>query len=651
MLTHSNLLANVRSIGTALGMREGDVGVSWLPLYHDMGLIGAWLMPLYFGLPVVILSPLAFLSRPIRWLRAISRYHATISAAPNFAYELAAAKISDAELEGLDLSAWRSALNGAEPVLPATLDRFAARFASCGFRRESLLPVYGLAEGSLAVSIPPPGVGPRIDRVDRAIFEREGRAVPVPSNGTADDANGISFVSVGPAIPRIEVRVVNPDGKDVEERAEGQLWFRGPSVTRGYFQNKEATATLFPSGAEEGWLNSGDRAYLAGGDVYITGRVKDIIIHAGRNLYPHEIEDLVAQLPGVRKGCVVAFGSTDPASGTERLVIVAESRERDSAGRGRLVQAITAQIATALGIPPDVVEVVPPNSIPKTSSGKLQRDATKKRFLAGTLSSGHRAVWWQVVRLGFSSTGARLRAALRRTGEIAYGCYALLLLVVCMAPAWLLLLIIPSRKVAGRVTSAAARVYFKLVGCRIEVTGRENLRDALPGMMVSNHTGYADVLVLMAAIGADYRFVAKDEVRQMPFVRTFVRRLGHLAFKREDPHARLEQAHEIEEVLRRGESVFVFPEGTFSAQPGLRTFQLGAFKAAIASGRPIIPVSLSGVRQLLRDGTVLPRRSRIGVTISPAIQHSGDPQDWQEIVRVRDAAREIISNRSGEPLL
>ncbi len=651
MLTHANLLANVRSIGAALALRSDDTGVSWLPLYHDMGLIGAWLMPLYFGLPVVILSPLAFLSRPVRWLRAVSRYHGTVSAAPNFAYELAAAKITDAEMDGLDLSSWRSALNGAEPVLPATLDRFAERFAHCGFRREALLPVYGLAEGSLAVTIPQPDVGPRVDRVDRSSFEREGRAVPVAPEYATDDTNVISFVSVGPAIPQIEVRIVDDVGQDAGERVEGQLWFRGPSVTRGYFRNEQATATLFPAGADEGWLNSGDRAYRAADEFYITGRVKDIIIHAGRNLYPHEIEDVVAQVPGVRKGCVVAFGATDPATGTERLVVVAESREREAAARDRITQAITAQVATAMGLPPDVVEVVHPNTIPKTSSGKLQRDATKNRFLSGSLAPGHRPVWWQVARLAFASTGGRLRSALRRTIEIAYGCYALALLGVCMGPAWLLVLIMPSRKACGEITAAAARLYFKLAGCGIHIDGREHLPDGLACMMVSNHTGYADVLILIAAIGTNYHFVAKEEVRRMPFVRTFVRKLGHFAFRRADPRARLEQAHEIEEVLRRGESVFVFPEGTFSAQAGVRAFQLGAFKAAIAAGRPIVPMSLNGVRRLLRDGTLLPLRSQITLTICPPIEHNADPGDWHEIVRVRDAARKVVSSHSGEPLL
>ncbi|HEX3372520.1 MAG TPA: AMP-binding protein, partial [Candidatus Acidoferrales bacterium] len=397
MLTHANLLANVRSIGEALELRNEDVGVSWLPLYHDMGLIGAWLMPLYFGFPVVVMSPLAFLSRPAKWLRAFHRYRGTIGAAPNFAYELAAAKISDEEIQGVDLSSWRAALNGAEPVLPATLDRFVARFAPYGFRSETHLPVYGLAEASLAVTIPQVGRGVLVDRLDRVVFAQEGRAVPVAAS--AEDVNVISFVSVGPPVPRHEVRIVNERGEDLPDRREGQLWFRGPSTTQGYYRNETATAALLPEGPAAGWVNSGDRGYRADGEIYITGRVKDIIIHAGHNLYPHEIEDCVAHVAGVRKGCVVAFGATDPVVGTERLVIVAESRERNREARERLAQAITAQVTESLGEPPDKVEIVPPHAIPKTSSGKLRRDETKQRFLAGELYSAARPVWLQVAGL------------------------------------------------------------------------------------------------------------------------------------------------------------------------------------------------------------------------------------------------------------
>jgi fatty-acyl-CoA synthase len=651
MLTHANLLANVRAIGEALGLRSDDVGVSWLPLYHDMGLIGAWLMPLYFGLPVVVLSPLAFLSRPARWLQAFHRYRGTIGAAPNFAYELAAAKISDNEIQGFDLSAWRAALNGAEPVLPATLDRFATRFSSCGFRREALLPVYGLAEASLAVTIPPVGRGPLVDHLDRAAFAREGRAVPAPPESSEEDPNVISFVSVGPPVPRHEVRIVNERGEEVGERVEGQLWFRGPSSTHGYYRNEAATAALLPEGAAAGWVNSGDRAYRADGEIYITGRVKDIIIHAGHNLYPHEIENAVARVPGVRKGCVVAFGATDPVAGTERLVIVAESRERKLEARARLAQAITAQVTETLGLPPDVIEIVPPNSIPKTSSGKLRRDATKQRFLSGKLDVAAPPVWLQLARLAGASSSGRIRSALRRSAEVLYGTYAIAMFVLLLFPAWLFVLISPSRKASAGVTTAALRAYLKLAGWRVRVNGREHLHENTPRMLVANHTSYADIVVLMAALGTDYHFVAKAEVMSMPFFRTFLRKLGHFAFRREDRQSRLHQAQQIEDALRRGESVFVFPEGTFTAQSGVRPFHLGAFKAAIAAQRGIVPIALDGTRRVVRDGAWLPRPGRITITICPPIAPPPSAEDWQEIVRVRDTARELISRFAHEPLL
>jgi fatty-acyl-CoA synthase len=185
----------------------------------------------------------------------------------------------------------------------------------------------------------------------------------------------------------------------------------------------------------------------------------------------------------------------------------------------------------------------------------------------------------------------------------------------------------------------------------VRVEGREHIRKPAPRMFVSNHTSYADVLVVMAALGADYHFVAKGEVRSMPFFRTFLRKLGHFAFNREDSRARLQQAEEIEQALRRGESVFLFPEGTFTAQTGVRAFQLGAFKAAIAADRPVVPVALDGIRRVLRDGAWLPRPARITVTICPPVIPHSDAADWHEIVRVRDAAREAIARCAGEPLL
>jgi 1-acyl-sn-glycerol-3-phosphate acyltransferase len=506
------------------------------------------------------------------------------------------------------------------------------------------------------------GQGPLVDRLERAAFAQEGRAVPATdararksgdaTNGTAkEDPNVISFVSVGSPVPRHEVRIADERGEDVGERIEGQLWFRGPSTTQGYYRNEAATAALLPQGATAGWVNSGDRAYRAGGEIFITGRVKDIIIHAGHNLYPHEIEDAVARVPGVRKGCVVAFGAADPVAGTERLVIVAESRERDRDARVRVAQAITAQVTETLGLPPNVVEVVPPNAIPKTSSGKLRRDATRQRFLSGELDSSAPPAWLQIARLAAESSERRILAGLRRAAEAAYGCYAVATFALMLLPAWLYVLVSPSRKSAARVTTAALRAYLKIAGWRVKLDGREHLRENRTRMFVANHTSYADILVLIAALGTDYHFVAKGEVMSMPFFGTFLRKLGHFSFRREDSQERLHQAEQIERVLRRGESVFVFPEGTFTAPSGVRPFHLGAFKAAIAAQREIVPIALEGTRRALRDGTWLPHRGRITITICPPIIPPLSTDDWQQIVRVRDSARELIARFAHEPLL
>src|SRR5262249_934253 len=297
-------LANMRAIGNAVQMAPGDVGVSWLPLYHDMGLIGAWLTLLQFGIPLSVMSPLAFLTRPERWLWAFHKHHGTVTAAPNFAYELCVRKVGEKDIEGLDLSSWRVAMNGAEPVNPETMERFTERFSRYGFRATSHLPVYGLAESSLAVTVPPLNRGAIVDHIDREAFASQGRAISI----SKDAARTISFVSSGTSLPGHEVRIVDSSGNEVPDRTEGFLWFRGPSATSGYYKNPAATQKLLPLGPprtpeEFAWVDSGDRAYRADGEFYVTGRVKDIIIKGGRNLYPHELEELVSRVEGIRKGC------------------------------------------------------------------------------------------------------------------------------------------------------------------------------------------------------------------------------------------------------------------------------------------------------------------------------------------------------------
>ena len=664
VLTHANLLANIRAIGEVVELGPGDVGVSWLPLYHDMGLIGAWLTPLHFGLPLAVMSPLAFLSRPERWLRAFQKYGGTVSAAPNFAYELCVRKIADKDIQGLDLSSWRAALNGAEPVNPDTLDRFAQRFGRYGFRREAQLPVYGLAEAALAVTVPPLNRGPLIDRIERETFTAQGRAVAART----DDATAISFVSSGKPIPRHEVRIVDPSGIEVSDRTEGFLWFRGPSATSGYYQNAAATEQLLPMGpavgdGEYAWVSSGDRAYRADGEIYVTGRVKDIIIKGGRNLYPHEVEELAARAEGIRKGCIVAFGQKDEASGTEKLIVVAETREREASRRAAIVAAVTEQVSQGLGLPPDRVELIRPGSIPKTSSGKLRREETKQLYLASKLSAGKAPAWVQIARLATSSAtrtvGAEIWSGVRRGLEILYGLYFGVVFLVWIVPTWTIVNFINDYRKAGRFTSAALKILFALIGCRVLVVGKEYVDSPGAKVYAANHTSYFDVLALMLGLGVPYHFVAKMEVGRMPFIGTFLTKMKHTRFNRSDAGSRLRQMREMETLLREGESIFVFPEGTFTGEDGVRPFQLGAFKAAVDAGVPIVPVSLAGTRRFLRDGTYLPRPTSVTITVSPPIvprvvsatENAEENSAWHELIRLRDTTRETIARHSGEPLL
>lgn len=664
ILTHANLLANIRAIGEAVDFRPDDVGITWLPLYHDMGLIGTWLTLLHFGLPVAVMSPLSFLTRPERWLKAFQKYGGTMTAAPNFAYELCVRKIADKDIEGLDLRSWRLALNGAEPVNPETLERFAQRFSAYGFRREAQLPVYGLAEASLAVTVPPLNRGPLVDRVDREIFTAEGRANPARD----DDPTAMAFVSSGKPIPRHEVRIVDASGEDVADRTEGLLWFRGPSATSGYYKNADATQKLFPQGyasseTDFAWVNTGDRAYRADGETYVTGRVKDIIIKGGRNLYPHEVEDLAAHAEGIRKGCVVAFGLKDEASATEKLVVVAETRERDAARRAAVAAAVTDQVSLGLGLPPDRVELVPPGSILKTSSGKLRREETKQLYLRGTLAAGKPPAWVQVVRLATKgaarTVGGGAWARIRRGLEMMYGLYFCVVFGLWIVPSWAIVRFIRDERKAGRFTSQALRVLFALIGCRVRVVGKEYVDAPGAKIFAANHTSYFDVLPLMLGLGVPYRFVSKSEVGEMPFIGTFLRKMGHMEFNRGDSQSRLQQSQRMAGLLRNSDSIFIFPEGTFTGEDGVRPFQLGAFRAAVDAGVPILPISLAGTRKFLRDGTYLPRPTSVTITVSapifPRTMTNAEKADsaaaWQELIRLRDVTREAIARYSGEPLV
>ena len=640
LLTHDNLLANIRAIAAGLRAEPTDVGVSWLPLYHDMGLIGSWLFCMQLGIPLDLQSPLAFLSRPERWLWAIHRRRATLSPAPNFAYELCLRRIPDRALEGLDLSSWRCALNGAEPVSPDTLERFARRFGRYGFRREALMPVYGLAENSVALAVPPPGRGPRIASIDREAFERDGRAVP------AGGPRALTFVSVGTPLPEHEVRIVDERGHDRPDGTVGRLVFRGPSMMAGYYRQPEATAAITLPG---GWLDSGDLAFRLDRELYIAGRRKDIIIKAGRNFVPQEIEEVTATVEGIRKGCVVALGVSHATLGTESLVVVAETRARDGAARDRMAAAVTERVSATIGVPPDQVALVPPGAIPKTSSGKIRRAATRDLYLEGALGRAPRDGSLTRARVVGGAALAEARRRLAGLPRALYGAYLAALVVPIAALFWVPAVVLPGRRAAVRCGRLGARTLLRLAGIRVSVEGLEHLRGRGPFVLAANHSSYADVPVLMASLPVDFLFVAKQEVRRWPLVGRFVRKAGHLTVDRFDAQQGVADAAEVARAISAGETLLFFPEGTFTAAAGLRPFRLGAFKAAADAGLPVVPVALRGTRRVLRAEGWRPRPGRVRIWIGPAIGAEGD--GWRALVALRDRVAEAIAARSGEPRL
>lgn len=640
LLTHENLLANIRAFGKAINIRPTDVVVSWLPLYHDMGLIGAWLGSLYHGIPVVIMSPLAFLSRPEHWLWTIHYHRATLSAGPNFAYELCIRKIAEKALEGLDLSCWRLAFNGAETIFPQTLNSFTKKFAPYGFKAETFFTVYGLAESSVALTFPVPGQPPHIDCIARDLFETEQRAIPM----TTTTKNQLHFVSCGKPLPEHEVRIVDSQGQLVTERIVGRVQFCGPSAMQGYYRNPKATQAVYHAG----WWETGDYGYLADGELFITGRQKDLIIKAGRNLYPDEIEALATQTHGIRKGCVIAFGVNDQQRGTENLIIVAETHEQQPELRSQIIATIMADITNGIGIPPDDIILVRPGTIPKTSSGKLQRSICKQNYLQGKLTPRRLPAWLQVSKLFVLSTTKKLWRLIGKLGRLSYTLYIGLIAVITVLPLGSMLLLLP-RHHAATLCQHWARLLFALACCPLTVINREKLHETQPLIFIANHASYIDSLVLLAVLPSNCLFVAKRELLKFPLMKTLFVKLGYLTVDRLDFSQSLIDVAALENALTTKHSIAIFPEGTFTYATGLRPFKPGAFKLAVDHGIAICPLALRGTRNILRSGSGLAKPGTITVTVCDAI--TPKEQGWHEITHLRSEARLSIAQHCGEPAI
>lgn len=638
VLTHANLLANIRAMGTVMGANSSDVFVSWLPLYHDMGLIGAWLGCLHFAAPLYVMSPLSFLVRPESWLWALHRYRATLSASPNFGFEFCLDKIADRDLEGLDLSALRMVMNGAEPVSAQTLRRFCDRFADHGFSARAMAPVYGLAESSVGLAFPPPGRLPIVDRVDRDRLSIHTSAEPAKPTDTMP----LEIVACGQPLPGHELRIVDDAGLELGERREGRIEFRGPSTTCGYFRNEVKTQALI----HNGWLDSGDRGYLAEGDIYITGRIKDIIIRAGRHLYPQELEAAVAEIPGMRKGGVAVFGVADRATGTERIVVLAETRESDPAARQAL-QERTHQVVTDIaGTPPDEVVLAPPRTVPKTSSGKIRRSAAKQLYESGNIGLGQRALWRQVMRLSLASIGPQVRRSARLTGDILYAAWWWLVLAIALALGAVAVAIVPRLSWRWSVLHRLARGMLAAVGVRVTASGLDRIpQDG--AVVLFNHSSYVDALILAAVLPGEPAVVAKRELARRIIVGPLLRRLGVPFVERYDVSEGVADAEMLIEVAHQGRVLVFFPEGTFTRRPGLSAFYLGAFKVAAEANLAVFPGVIRGTRSMLRADQWLPRHTSIAVEIGAAAAPSG--KDFHALLRLRDTTRAAMLTLCGEP--
>ncbi|MDF3203083.1 non-ribosomal peptide synthetase [Pseudomonas sp. 1912-s] len=380
-VTHGNLVANELLIrrGFGIDLNPDDVIVSWLPLYHDMGLIGGLLQPIFSGVPCVLMSPAYFLGRPLRWLEAISEYGGTISGGPDFAYRLCSERVSDSALERLDLSKWRVAYSGSEPIRLDTLERFAEKFAACGFTPNNFFASYGLAEATLFVAGGTRGQGIPALRLDEKAL----------AANRAEPGQGAAIMSCGTSQPEHAVLIADPATlMTLPDNAVGEIWAAGPSIAHGYWRNPQATAKTFVQHAGRTWLRTGDLGFIREGEVFITGRLKDLLIVRGHNLYPQDIEQAIErEVEVVRKGRVAAFAVND--NGQEGVGIAAEiSRSvQKILPPEALIKAIRQAVAEACQEAPSVVVLLNPGGLPKTSSGKVQRSACRTRLADGSLDS------------------------------------------------------------------------------------------------------------------------------------------------------------------------------------------------------------------------------------------------------------------------
>jgi 1-acyl-sn-glycerol-3-phosphate acyltransferase len=637
MLTNANIIANARGISRVIHATPADVAVSWLPLYHDMGLIAAWLACLDQAAPFVVMNPLSFMARPERWLWTLHRNRATITAAPNFAFDLCLA-IPDARLAGLDLSALRVAGCGSEPIAERTVGDFTRRFAMYGFHAEAFLPVYGLAECAAALTMCPPDRAPRVDHVNARVLAITGEARPCAVSAPGAQA----IVSCGSPLTGHELRILDVDGREAPERREGRLQVRGPSATKGYFNAPAKTAELVLA---DGWLESGDLAYVADGELYVTGRTKDIVKRAGRNIHPIDVESAIEALPDVAANGTALFSVLDPERG-ERLVLAIETPVAEPSRRAALISGAQEVATERLESAVDDIVLIPTGGIPRTESGKVRRPALRQLYLAGTVSGRPISARRQLLRLEATAALGRIRRSMRRFRERFYALYWWTIVGLIGAVLWPLVMTLPRLGWRWAAAHRLCRIGLPLLGHRVTVTGElpELRKDVV---YVANHESYMDNVVLCALLPGELAFAVYGELAHDWFQGSFVRRLGAIFVERFDPTGAVADAARALDLLRAGRPLVIFPEATIMPMPGLLDFRMGAFVTAAKAGAPVVPIAIRGDRYILRhDGRWFPRRGNVEVHIGRALTPAGS--DFEAALALKNAARaDILTHVNG----
>lgn len=671
MVTHRNLLHNLELIRECFGHTRASQGVIWLPPYHDMGLIGGALQPLYAGFPVVLMPPTAFLSSPIRWLRAITRYRGTTSGGPNFAFDLCVRKISAEQRATLDLSSWDVAFNGAEPVRAETLERFSEAFAPCGFRPEAFYPCYGLAEATLIVTGGKKLTPPRVRYFNAAALEKN-RVVPTDAHAE----NSRVLVGCGAPLRGETLKMVNPETR-VEYAPDeiGEIWVAGPSVASGYWDRAAETKETFCAELEhQKFLRTGDLGFLQDGELFVAGRLKDLIIIRGRNHYPHDIEQTVeSSHPALEPSSGAAFSIE--VGGEEKLVIVNElKREQRRADGDEIARAIRAAVSAQHELQVYAIRLLKPGGIPRTSSGKIQRYAARSAFLSNALNVIAAWDWNDVARaetraddsahaqiadprqrqlvlylraqiatnLGITDSAIDWQKPLASLGLDSLALIELKLqieqdlnasldeLSLAEAPSIIALAqqlisaptipnatgIPPTQSAALREVPRLRRLVSRLLlaGARaaweVDARGVENLPSRGAFLLCPNHESAFDHLWIASVLPAPRVNDFVWTVKQ----EAFDSRIGEFVINALVANIHVDRFGDPEpalrealNVLRAGLPIVIYPEGTRSRTGELGAFKPGAAWLALASGAPLVPTRIDGAFELYPRESSLPR--------------------------------------------